>query len=93
MLQLQEVPDPVPGDNELLIKVHATTVNRTDNGLMRADPFIARFFTGLLRPKNNISGSEFAGQVEATGKGVTFLSREITFLGSLSQKPGRLGQV
>jgi NADPH:quinone reductase-like Zn-dependent oxidoreductase len=70
VLQLKEVPDPVPGDNEILIKIHATTVNRTDDGLLRAAPFIARFFTGLLRPRNNIPGSEFAGQVEATGNSV-----------------------
>ncbi len=67
VLELKVVPDPVPGDNEILIKVHAATVNRTDDGLLRASPFIARFFTGLFRPKNNISGSEFSGRVEATG--------------------------
>jgi len=71
ILQLKEVSDPVPGDKEILIRIRATTVNRTDNGLMRADPFIARFFTGLFRPRNNIPGSEFAGQVKATGDGVT----------------------
>jgi NADPH:quinone reductase-like Zn-dependent oxidoreductase len=70
VLKLKVVPDPVPGDNEILIKVHAATVNRTDDGLLRASPFIARFFTGLFRPKNNISGSEFSGRVEATGNRV-----------------------
>ncbi len=66
-----EVSDPVPKEREILIKVHATTVNRTDDGFLRASPFIARFFTGLLRPKNRILGSEFAGRVEAAGKDVT----------------------
>ena len=71
VLRFGEIPDPVPGDSEILIKIHATTVNRTDNGFLRADPFIARFFTGLFRPKNRILGSEFAGRVASTGKKVT----------------------
>ncbi len=71
VLQLEEMPDPVPGDREILIKVHAATVNRTDNGFLRADPFIARFYTGLFSPKYSIPGSEFAGQVQAAGEGVT----------------------
>ena len=71
VLKLEDVPDPVPGDNEILVKIHVATVNRTDDGLLRANYFISRFFTGLLRPKNNISGSEFSGRVEATGNGVT----------------------
>ncbi len=71
VLKLNDIPVPVPGDKEILIKIHATTVNRTDNGFLRADPFISRFFTGLFRPKNKILGSEFAGQVESTGKDVS----------------------
>jgi NADPH:quinone reductase-like Zn-dependent oxidoreductase len=71
VLQMKVIPDPVPGEHEILIRVHAATVNRTDDGLLRADPFISRFFTGLLRPKNIISGSEFAGQVHAIGSAVT----------------------
>jgi NADPH:quinone reductase-like Zn-dependent oxidoreductase len=70
VLQFEEVPDPVLGDKEILIKIHATTVNRTDNALMRNIPFFSRLFTGLFSPKNKILGSEFAGQVEATGKNV-----------------------
>lgn len=71
VLQLMEVSDPVPKDRDILIKVHATTVNRTDDGFLRARPFIARFFTGLFGPKNKVLGSEFAGRVETTGKDVT----------------------
>jgi NADPH:quinone reductase-like Zn-dependent oxidoreductase len=51
--------------------VHATTVNRTDCGFRAAKPFFSRFFTGLARPRARVLGSEFAGEVEAVGAGVT----------------------
>lgn len=71
VVQLAEIPKPVPKDNEVLIKVHATTVNRTDCGFRSAEYFIVRFFSGLLRPKNQVLGNEFAGEIEAVGKNVT----------------------
>ena len=69
--QLTEIPKPIPGDNDLLIKVHASTVNRTDCGFRSAEYFISRFWTGLFRPKNQVLGTEFAGVVEAVGKNVS----------------------
>jgi NADPH:quinone reductase-like Zn-dependent oxidoreductase len=71
VLHLAEVPKPVPGDDEVLVKVHATTVTRTDTGLRSAEFFISRFFTGIVRPKQKILGFEFAGVVEAIGPAVT----------------------
>ncbi len=71
VLGLGEVEKPRPKLNELLIKVHFTTVNRTDCAMLRAKPFIMRFLTGLLRPKNPILGTEFAGEVVETGKDVS----------------------
>lgn len=68
---LVDVPRLIPKDNELLIKVYASTVNRTDSGFRSAEYFISRFWTGLLRPKNQILGCEFAGKVEEIGNGVT----------------------
>jgi len=71
VLRLEDVERPVPGDDEVLVKIHATTVNRSDCGLRSAEYFITRFFTGLLRPKRRILGSELAGEVEAVGAGVS----------------------
>jgi NADPH:quinone reductase-like Zn-dependent oxidoreductase len=70
VLQLKEVEKPVPKDNEVLIRIHATTVNRTDCATIRAIPFFARFFTGLLKPKKQIPGTEFAGKIEGIGRNV-----------------------
>jgi NADPH:quinone reductase-like Zn-dependent oxidoreductase len=69
--QLKEVDKPIPKSNEILVKVHASTVNRTDAGFRSAKYFISRFWTGLLRPKYPILGCEFAGIVEDTGKDVS----------------------
>jgi NADPH:quinone reductase-like Zn-dependent oxidoreductase len=75
VVRVTEVDKPVAGANEVLVKVGATTVNRTDCGYRAAKPFILRFFTGLRRPKANrrVLGTEFAGEVEALGTGVTSL--------------------
>jgi NADPH:quinone reductase-like Zn-dependent oxidoreductase len=70
ILQFKEVEKPTPKDNEVLIRVHASTVNRTDCGFLRAKPFIVRFVSGIFRPKKTILGCEFAGEVEAVGKDV-----------------------
>jgi NADPH:quinone reductase-like Zn-dependent oxidoreductase len=66
-----DAPVPPVGDRDVLVKVHVTTVNRTDCGFRAGRPFIVRFFSGLRRPKAPILGNEFAGVVEAVGDGVT----------------------
>jgi NADPH:quinone reductase-like Zn-dependent oxidoreductase len=70
VLRLEEVERPVPKADEVLIKVVASTVNRTDTGLRSAEYFISRFVTGLLRPKWKIPGTELAGEVQAVGSAV-----------------------
>lgn len=70
VLQLREIAKLVPKDNEVLIKVQATTVNRTDCATVRAKPFFMRVFTGLVKPKKQTPGTEFAGEIEAIGKNV-----------------------
>jgi NADPH:quinone reductase-like Zn-dependent oxidoreductase len=57
---IAEVEKPAPGHHEVLVKVHATTVNRTDCACRAARPFFMRFFTGLIRPRKTILGNEFA---------------------------------
>ena len=71
VLRVDEVERPVPKEDEVLVRVHATTVTRTDCGVRSAKPFISRFFTGLRRPKRKIPGMELAGEVEALGAEVT----------------------
>ena len=71
VVRISEVETPTPRDNEVLVKVHATTVNRTDCACRAAKPFFMRFFTGLIRPRATVLGNEFAGVVAAVGGGVT----------------------
>jgi NADPH:quinone reductase-like Zn-dependent oxidoreductase len=69
VVRILDAPKPTPAAGEVLVRVHAATVNRTDCGQLRAHPIFMRFFTGLLRPKRTILGLDFAGEVEAVGAG------------------------
>jgi NADPH:quinone reductase-like Zn-dependent oxidoreductase len=81
VLRVEDVERPVPKDDEVLVRIHATTVNRTDCGLRNPKPFITRFafsyvttgslFKALLRPRRKILGTELAGEVEAVGAAVS----------------------
>jgi NADPH:quinone reductase-like Zn-dependent oxidoreductase len=85
VLQLKEVEKPAPSDDEVLIKVHAASVNAADWHLLTADLFLVRIMgQGLLTPKNTILGADIAGRVEAVGRNVTqFLPGDEVF-GDLS---------
>jgi len=88
VLEIRQVPKPEPKAGEILVRVHTTTVNRTDCGMLRPHPFFARLFIGLRRPKRTVLGMDFAGEVEAVGAGVTlFKLRERVF----GMSPGAFG--
>ena len=70
VLRVEEVEQPVPKDDELLVKVQATTVNRTDSGWRQASPWFARYFIGWRGPRRPILGMELAGEVVSRGSGV-----------------------
>ncbi len=71
VVRLMDIAQPEPKEREILIRVQATTVNRTDCGFRSAEYFISRFFSGLFKPKQQTLGNEFAGIIEAVGKAVT----------------------
>jgi len=73
VVRIAEVAKPTPRSNEVLVKVHATTVNRTDCGVRGASPAFIRLFYGLRRPRVRVLGNEFAGEVEAIGAEVRSL--------------------
>src|SRR5215207_3554728 len=70
VVRVVEVEKPAVRDRDVLVRVRATTVNRTDCGLRAAKPWIYRLFLGLRRPRRTVLGTEFAGEIEAVGGGV-----------------------
>jgi NADPH:quinone reductase-like Zn-dependent oxidoreductase len=87
VLQLEEVDKPSPKDDEVLIKVHAVSINDWDDGLMHGD-FVNRLLNGFLKPKRKILGSDIAGQIEAVGKNVTLFKTGDEVYGDLSGRWG-----
>ncbi|HQV98827.1 MAG TPA: NAD(P)-dependent alcohol dehydrogenase [Bacteroidia bacterium] len=70
VLRVKQVEKPLPRKNELLIRIRATSVNSGDWRLRKADPYAVRLFFGLVKPKKNILGSVFSGEVESVGEDV-----------------------
>jgi NADPH:quinone reductase-like Zn-dependent oxidoreductase len=85
VLELKEVEKPVPGDNQVLVKVHAASMNYGNMVLLKGEPFLARFAFGLRKPKHTIPGGDIAGQVEAVGKDVTQFKPGDDVFGDLSR--------
>ncbi len=70
VLRLKDIEKPTPKDDEILIKVQASSINSAELHLIKADPFLARLGTGFLKPTKTIPGADIAGRIEAVGKDV-----------------------
>src|SRR6476659_7104330 len=70
VLSIRELEKPVPTKDQVLVKVHAATVNRTDCHILWGRPFIMRLFLGLFGPRMHTTGCDFAGEIEAKGESV-----------------------
>lgn len=84
VLEFKEVVKPIPSDNQVLVKVHASSVNYGNLVLLKGKPFLARFAFGLLKPKYAIPGGDIAGTVEAVGKDVVQFQPGDAVFGDLS---------
>jgi NADPH:quinone reductase-like Zn-dependent oxidoreductase len=88
VLQLRETPKPVPGDDEILIRVHATTVTAGDIHLRTGKPLLARLFAGPVTPRHPVLGHELAGTVDATGNNVKRFKPGDAVFGSTNLQSG-----
>src|SRR3989440_12385469 len=84
VLKLEAIQKPTPGDDEILVEVHAASVNYSNLILVRGKPFLARLGFGLLKPKLKIPGSDIAGRVEAVGRNAKQLRPGDEVFGDLS---------
>ncbi len=92
VLQIKTVTKPEPQAHDILIKIHAVAVNSADSRLRRADPFAVRLFFGLFRPKKNILGHVFSGEVVATGASASRFKPGDTVFGTTSMKLGAFAE-
>jgi NADPH:quinone reductase-like Zn-dependent oxidoreductase len=88
VLELREVQTPTPKDDEVLIRIHAVSINDWDWGLLRGIPFMTRLLSGFFRPKNTILGSDIAGRIEAVGSNVKRFQLGDEVFGDLSGRWG-----
>jgi NADPH:quinone reductase-like Zn-dependent oxidoreductase len=88
VLQLKEVENPIPEDNEVLIRIYATTATTADAMMRQGPPLFGRFFTGLRRPKSPIPGAVFAGEIEAVGKDVKLFKKGDQVFGETGNDTG-----
>lgn len=86
VLALREVEKPMPGENEVLVKIHAASINYGDKALVKGEPFLVRLMGyGLLKPKHAIPGGDISGRVEAVGGNVTQFQPGDTVFGDIGE--------
>ena len=88
VVSVDEVPTPVPRDDEVLVRIHAATLGVVDSLARRGAPFYARSHFGLTRPRFAVLGSDFAGQIEAAGPAVTRLAVGDQVFGAMAPRFG-----
>lgn len=88
VFEYQIVEKPTPGSNEVLVKIHATSVTKAHTMMRTGYPLIGRLFMGLFKPKNPISGTDFAGEIVAIGKDVKKFSVGEKVFGSTDEDGG-----
>ena len=67
---MNEVETPIPDDNQVLVKIHAASLNYGNLVLLKGEPYLARFAFGIVKPRYSIPGGDFAGRIESVGKNV-----------------------
>lgn len=88
VVQIKDVPQPVPGPNDILIRIHATSVSSGDARIRRADPFAVRFVFGFPKPRRKILGYTFSGVVAAIGASVSQFKPGDEVFGSTDMRMG-----
>jgi NADPH:quinone reductase-like Zn-dependent oxidoreductase len=88
VVQIKDVPQPVPGDKDILIRIRATSVSSGDARIRRADPFAVRFVFGFFKPRRPILGYTFSGVIAATGASVTSFKPGDEVFGSTDMRMG-----
>ena len=88
VLKLKEIEKPAPKDNEVLIRIVAAVVSPPDCAFRKGEPFIARFFSGLIRPKKSILGELLSGEIETVGKDVQLFKKGDRVFGSTGMSLG-----
>ena len=88
VLEIKDTPKPIPSDDEILVKVHAASVQQTDIRFRTGTPFLARVLAGLLKPKNPVLGCDYSGEVDAVGKNINdYLVGDLVY-GALKERTG-----
>ena len=88
VLELREVDKPIPGDDEILVKIHAASIQQTDIRFRTGTPYMARILAGLFKPKNQVLGCDYSGVIEATGENITGFSIGNEVYGQLDKRTG-----